>query len=49
MKTTNSVLTVQQRLVAGFGLILVILVVLSVIGLYEVRQIRGALEITDCP
>uniref|UniRef100_UPI0035B37FA2 methyl-accepting chemotaxis protein n=1 Tax=Hylemonella sp. TaxID=2066020 RepID=UPI0035B37FA2 len=44
MKTTNSVLTVQQRLVAGFGLILVILVVLSVIGLYEVRQIRGALE-----
>jgi len=44
MKTTNPALTVQQRLAAGFGLILVILVTLSVIGLFEVRQIRQALE-----
>ena len=44
MNTTHTTLTVQQRLAAGFGLILMILVTLSVIGLVEVRQIRAALE-----
>ncbi len=40
----TSRLTVQQRLMAGFGLILAVLITLSGIGLLEVRQIRNALE-----
>lgn len=44
MKSANSALTVQQRLVAGFGLILFILVVLTITGVREVGIIRHDLE-----
>ena len=44
MITMPAAWTVRQRLAAGFGLILFILVALTVTGLFEVRQIRQALE-----
>ncbi|MDD2712796.1 MAG: methyl-accepting chemotaxis protein [Simplicispira sp.] len=44
MQTGKSSFTVQQQLIAGFALILVIFVALTVYGLFEVKVIRQALE-----